>query len=82
VQIIMHVQIGIGPDLPHYGAYRMAMEIESGCRVQEMHRWMRCRSGVVMPMHLADAEYVVMMVIASFETLLPLDVLENLEIHA
>jgi hypothetical protein len=32
VQIIMHVQIGIGPDLPHYGAYRMAMEIESGCR--------------------------------------------------
>jgi hypothetical protein len=43
---------------------------------------MRCRSRVVMPMHLADAEYVVMMVIASFETLLPLDVLENLEIHA
>jgi hypothetical protein len=41
----MHVQIGIGPDVPHYGAYRMAMEIESGCRVQEMHRRMAVQGG-------------------------------------
>jgi hypothetical protein len=62
--------------------WRWRSNLAAAGRVQEMHRRMRCRSRVVMPMHLADAEYVVMMVIASFETLLPLDVLENLEIHA
>lgn len=85
MQIIMHVQIGIGPDPPDNGACRMAVQIEGGCRVQETRRyivgWAR-RAGVVMPMRLADVGYVVMMLIASFETLLPLDVFEDLEIHA
>jgi hypothetical protein len=27
MQVIMHVQIGIGPDLPDNGAHRMATEI-------------------------------------------------------
>jgi hypothetical protein len=34
-----------------------------------------------MPMHLADVRYVVMLN-ASLETLLPLDILENFKIHA
>jgi len=33
-------------------------------------------------MRLAEVGYVVMMLIASFETLLPLDVFEDFEIHA
>lgn len=86
MQVIMHVQIGIGPDLSDNGACRIAVQIEGGCRrVQEMWRyiigWER-GAGVVMPMRLADVGYVVMMLIASFETLLPLDVFENFEIHA
>jgi len=63
----------------------MAVQIEGSCRVQEIRRyivgWER-RAGVVMPMRLADVGYVVMILIASFETLLPLDVFEDFEIHA
>jgi hypothetical protein len=53
-----------------------------GCGAGERYI-VRCerRAGVVMPMHLADVRYVVMLN-ASLETLLPLDILENFKIHA